>query len=158
MKPLLALLTALLIALPAFARQTTRSRPKARKPAPTATISPRDPLRLDTINTPSRAILTIRDYSKPLRTHREIIFVENHTPDTLITLDLHIRYDDLSHRELHQRDVTIPLNIPPHSTRQVTFRAWDINHDFYYRGNRRPPVRATPYDIAITATRAIYTH
>lgn len=92
--------------------------------------------------------ITIAGFDKPLRSNYETMFVKNGSENRITGIVIECNYTDLSGRQLHQRTLTIPCNIPAGQTRQVRFRSWDTQQSFYYRLSPKPKrSQATPFDV-----------
>ncbi len=92
--------------------------------------------------------ISLSGYEKPLRSRTETVFATNHSEHHISKLHLTISYHDMQGRELHTRSISVRCDIPPGTTRLITFPSWDKQQVFYYRLSSKP-VRAdgTPYDI-----------
>ena len=135
----------------AMAQRTSRpgARVAAMKSAPAATAT------ADTIVSPTD--ITVRGYDKPLRSRRESFFVTNNNDtDTLRAISVTIDYKDSSGRQLHRAVHRLACDIPPHQTRQLTYKAWDTQQKFYYTRSDVPntTAQASPFDVAISVDTA----
>ena len=109
-------------------------------------------LQYDTLNVDS-AEVKFSGYEKPLRSHRETMFVANNSKDTIKAMTLSIGYYDTSGNMLHQREVNITTNIIPGQRRMIDFPSWDKQQVFYYIKSvpsSRTRGSATPYTITVT--------
>lgn len=105
----------------------------------------------DTIFRPGADMVTLSGYDKPLRSATETLFATNHSSRTIHSVTIHIVYRDMSGRQLHSRDATVAVTIPPGETRQLQFPSWDKQKSFVYHRSRRPPrAEYAPYDITAT--------
>lgn len=150
MKKLLTLsLCIIALASSALSQKTTRTglRPAPRSDSSTASIS-----NLDTIVAPEARIVDINGYDKPLRSRRETFFATNNGNSDIEALAFTIRYYDTQHRILHSASHNIKAEIPSGETRQLNFKSWDTQLNFYYSRSTAPQrvEQATPYDISIT--------
>lgn len=96
------------------------------------------------------AAFSLAGYDKPLRSRYETLLVTNNSTIEVDSLLLTIGYTDLQGRELHKRSVWVEANITPGSTRQCSFRSWDIQMSYVYRHSVKPRRQHTPYDVAIS--------
>lgn len=147
------LFTALMCSITTTAQRTTR---RHLKPIVTTTASPESTAPIDTVNNPSTSTLVLTGYDKPLRSTTESMFIKNLTGRHILSVTLHLEYLDMSGRQLHLRDVTIPCDIPPGQTRQITFRSWDRQKSFVYHRSQRPR-RADYSPYKINASVSTYT-
>lgn len=103
----------------------------------------------DTVYAPSRDIVKLSGYDKPLHTNRETILLSNDTPDTIRGLALTITYTDMQGRQLHERTDTLRAEIPSGSTRMLNISTWDTQYSYYYNRSRIPrTANVTPYDVS----------
>lgn len=103
----------------------------------------------DTIISPSSETIKLSGYDKPLNATKETLFITNNTEHHLLSISINCSYLDTNGRQLHQRDVVIPCDIPPGETRIVSFPSWDKQKSFYYIRSRKPKRGiATPYNIS----------
>lgn len=154
MKRLIVFISSLIVISPAFARRvnTTRKGLKVNK----ANLEIAEPH--DTVTGNICRQITLAGFDKPLRSNYESMFVKNLTDKHLIGLIVECNYTDNSKRQLHQRTLTIPCNIPAGQTRQVRFRSWDTQQSFYYRLSSRPRrAEAVPFDVTCTVLAVITT-
>lgn len=113
-------------------------------------------VRRDTIFAPDGKQIALRGYDKPLTSSHETLFATNHTRSRITGITLRIAYTDLSDRQLHERTVTIPADIPPGATRKLRFRSWDEQCSFYYHKSRQPRTpRVTPYAVKVSIVYAV---
>ncbi len=149
--PLLAIIATLLLALPMMPdrhRTTRRNLHRTTAVAATGAVA-------DTV-VPSSGMVALSGYDKPLRSSRESIFATNRSRRTISAITLRIDYLDPHQRQLHSREVTVPIVIPPGETRQLTFRSWDRQNAFYYHLTGKPRTTAgSPYTIRATPTRLL---
>lgn len=97
--------------------------------------------------------VTLAGYDKPLRSHRETLFVSNHLQADITYLIVHCEYYDMKGRQLHATDHKITCDIPAGETRQIYFSSWDKQQSFYYYLSSRPRrVDATPYKVKCRVT------
>jgi len=96
------------------------------------------------------AAFNLAGYDKPLRSRHETLLVTNNSTLEVDSLLLTIRYTDLRGRELHQRSVWVEANIDPGSTRQCSFKSWDIQMSYVYRHSVKPRRQHSPYDVTIS--------
>lgn len=143
------MLTASAISL--SAQRTTR---KNLRPLPAAAQT--ENTGFDTIVNINPDDILLTGYDKPLRSNKETIFVTNHTDRRILSITLRIDYSDMKGRQLHSRETTVNCDIPPHQTRQLTFRSWDAQQSFVYHRSQRPR-RAdfSPYDIRTAICRYV---
>lgn len=112
--------------------------------------------RCDTV-TPSPGMIDVSGYDKPLRSSRETLFVTNRSARTLTAVELCIIYLDAKGRQLHERTIWLPADIPAGETRRISFRSWDVQRTFYYRLTGRPRRSdGTVYDVSIRPIRAVF--
>lgn len=127
----------LAITLGLHAQRTTRRNLKVKENV--ATVIATDNIIRDSIN------ITISGYDKPLTSHYETLFATNNHSDTILSITIQLNYTTLSGQQLHARQVNIPCNIPSGETRQLQFKSWDTQFNFYYYLSPRPRHRSTPY-------------
>ena len=153
MKPalLIAIMTAIVLAQPLLPDRHRTTRRNLHRSATTIANT----AVADTI-TPSSGMLVLSGYDKPLRSSRESIFATNRSRRTISSVTLQIEYIDAKGRQLHSRDVTLAVRIPPGETRQLTFASWDKQHAFFYNLSGKPRTSAgSPYSIRATPTRIV---
>lgn len=137
------------------AQRTTRRSLRIAQPVSTDTIALQA---LDTVVAPV-ALVAVAGYEKPLRSRRETIHVTNlDTIRPLRLLSLDISYLDIDGNQLHQRKIDLECDIPPHATKMIDFRSWDVQNRFYYSGGPRPRVAAYPFTINLKVISAAYLH
>lgn len=143
---LLAILTAT-IAMDATAQRTTRKNLNKR----TVIVQTKEQagVRNDTILKPDNSLVKLSGYDKPLNTSIETILTTNLSTDTIKAISFRIGYFDTSSRELHQRTVELQCDIPPGSTRMLSYASWDKQKSFYYIRSKKPKRGvATPYEVS----------
>ena len=93
--------------------------------------------------------LRLSGYDKTATADMESLFVTNHSTHRITLLKLQLNYFDMKDRQLHQRDVTLRVDLPAGQTRRVDFRTWDRQHAFHY--HLSPPSRraTSPYKITV---------
>lgn len=149
--PLLAIIASLLLALPMMPDRHRTTRRNLHRATAVTTTQAKD----DTI-VPSSGMVILSGYDKPLRSSKESIFATNRSRRTIAAITLRIDYFDPQERQLHSRDITIPVIIPPGGTRQLTFQSWDRQHAFYYHLTGKPRTSpGSPYTIRATPLRLI---
>lgn len=137
----------LLLSLCAVAQTTTR--PLRSKHSTKKALQ--KPATIDSITADS-ASFRLFGYDKTLRASTESFFATNLTGDTVIQLSGTIEYLTLGKVQLHRRNFSYPITIPPGQTRHITLPAWDKQKVWYYYLSPRPRMatQATPYDIRIS--------
>ena len=90
----------------------------------------------------------LRGYTKRASDSRESFLITNNTSTRMSHVRLRFRYSALDGATLHERDVTVEVNLKPGETRLVSITSWDKQRMFYYHGGPQPRKAATPYSIA----------
>lgn len=144
---LLVVITILLLGI-SFAyperRRTTRSNLHPReeleiKPGVTCWVRPDS----------ARPAVRFCGYEKKQSATKETLFIENLTDSAIVQVDFTIQYFDTSNREIHRRNLTQPVDLPPRRTRRLDIRSWDTQKTYYYLGGPKPRTSATPYTVAV---------
>lgn len=103
----------------------------------------------DTIFSPADSLVLLSGYDKPLRATKESIFITNQSQSAISAINITIDYLDKYGRMLHQRTVTLPVDIPAGETRKADFASWDSQRTFYF--HQSPPARTHtrcyPYSV-----------
>lgn len=94
------------------------------------------------------ADITLRGFSKRKSDAKESFFVTNNTSTRISSIRLLLRYTSLAGQTLHERQVTIAVNLMPGDTRLVSVKTFDIQRQFYYYLNAKPRTSATPFKVA----------
>lgn len=152
MRPVVAVLVACLLAFTFAADaknvKTTRNGIKpSTEAAKLSTTTKSDVVTLDYVHPDS---IEIRGFDKPLYSIKETFLVTNHYSRRLTSMTITIDYVDIADRTFNSRTLTVACNIPPHSTRQLAIRSFDVQKSYYYIRSRRPRAQSTPFDIHIT--------
>lgn len=133
-----------------------RLKPIADSVAPAGKAVDVPEISFDTIVAPADSLVRLSGYDKPLRSAFETMLVTNGFDRTLLQLCVTISYSDLTGRQLHERDVELPVVIPPGATRSVKFKSWDLQKSYYYHLGQKPKVDAvTPYTITCTVNSCV---
>lgn len=96
--------------------------------------------------------VTLRAYNKRASDSRESFLITNNTRHRLSHVTLLLRYSDLDGQLLHERNVSIAVQLRPGQTQLVSIKSWDTQRMFYYYGGPRPRKSATPYRVAYRLT------
>lgn len=126
-------------------QRTTRSNINGRSATVEASVEA-----VDSFVIPDSAEVLLYGYDKPLRSHRETIFVTNNTRHGINAVAITAQYFDSKGRKFHQTHRRVVVEIPVGETRKVDFPSWDKQQSFYYVGSKRPRTSATPYDVALS--------
>ena len=108
--------------------------------------------------TPANDSITVNGYDKPLRSTRETLFVTNRSGSAVNMVSVTITYLSVNGEMFHRRSVNLSCHIPPGETRQIAFRAWDMQQAYYHHTTRVTPrsPKAIPYRAEITVDGAIF--
>ncbi|MGM9860526.1 MAG: hypothetical protein ACI31C_07200 [Muribaculaceae bacterium] len=157
MKALLTLILVVVLACPVVdAQNMRRTTPRGnRRAAPEVS---RIEVVNDTVALPGTDSIAVAGFEKPLRVNKESVFVSNYSSRELISLSLDIIYMDMQGRMLHRVERSLDVSIPSGETRRVEFPSFDTSSLFYYHlsPSSSRAVSATPFDVKITVTRAVY--
>lgn len=157
MKALLTFIIAIVLACPVVdAQNMRRNTPRVNRR--TITEVSRVAVLNDTVALPGTDSIAVAGFEKPLRVNKESVFVSNKSSRELISLSLDIIYMDMQGRMLHRIERSLDVTIPPGETRRVEFPSFDTSSLFYYHlsPSSSRAVSATPFDVNITVTRAVY--
>lgn len=116
------------------------------------------PLRTFTVDSTARTAPTLDDiafsrFDKPVESRNETFLVSNNTDCRLLRISLKIEYFLADAGKIHMRHISIDCDIPPHQTRQLSIRSFDLQQTYRYTGSRVPPRRqAVPFDVKLTPT------
>ena len=94
--------------------------------------------------------ITFSGYSKTVNDANETFFVTNETPFHLSRLCVKFTYSMPEGEMLHEEFYEINCDIPAATTRQVSIRSFDRQHNFYYHLGKKPKRSATPFTVAYT--------
>lgn len=61
---------------------------------------------------------------------------------------LKFQYSTMNGEVIHERVVTVEVNLNPGDTRLAGISSWDKQRMFYYHGGPKPRKSATPYRVA----------
>lgn len=105
----------------------------------------------DTLNAVSPDSILAEGYDKSLRSTRESFRVTNNCSKRLISIDVVAVYRDMEGTMLHSRRLKLDCQIAPGETRQLDFRAWDMQQRFYHHSTRITPRsrKAIPYQVSL---------
>ena len=149
---IIATLVALLVAIPGMARKVKV--PTDTKHARSAATT----LRTFTVDSASTEPAKLSDiafsrFDKPVESRNETFLATNNTDYRLLKISIRIEYQLPGIGRIHQRNLVIDCDIPPHQTRQLSVRSFDTQQTYRYSGSRVPPRRkAEPFDVKLTAT------
>lgn len=130
-----------MVAVAVYAERTTRRGLRPKNVAETVVVV------ADTV-VPDSGKVVISGFDKPLRSSRETFFVSNHYDRPISSIAVQLAYFDMDGRRLHASDKVIHCSIPPGETRQLSVKAWDSQHSFYYHLSVKPRRdRATPFMV-----------
>lgn len=142
-------LLAICLMLAAIIPATARRQSTTRKNLTPADIAPAAHC-LDTLALPADTAVVIAGFDKPLRSRQESFIVVNHLPDTISGMNISLNYTDVASRQLHNREHTLNITVPPGESRMAHIPAWDRQMSYYYIRSRRPP-RATATAFSVQA-------
>lgn len=94
--------------------------------------------------------ITFSGYSKTVNDANETFFVTNETPFHLSRLCVKFTYSMPEGEMLHEEIYEINCDIPAATTRQISIRSFDRQHNFYYHLGKKPKRSATPFTVAYT--------
>ncbi len=152
---LIAALCLLSVSGISHAQRTTRRPLRAPKAVVAVTDSAARPM-LDTIFSPG-ALVAVSGYEKPLRSLRETMHVTNlDTLRPLKSISVNIVYLDVDSSQVHHRRLQLDCDIPPGETKMLSFRSWDVQNRFYYKGGPKPRSAAYPFSIRLSVLSASY--
>ena len=92
--------------------------------------------------------VTLKGYSKKASDSRESFFVTNNTSHRISHIRLLMRYSQMNGEMLHERTVTVEVDLKPGETRLVAIKTFDIQRLFYYYAGPKPRKAATPFKVA----------
>jgi len=116
---------------------------------PQASVSDSDSIALLQVNP---AAVTLRGYNKRASDSRESFLVTNNLKTRISTIRLLLRYSTLNGEMIHERNVTVPVDLAPGQTRLVSVRTFDTQRVYYYYGSSKPRKQATPFTVAFRLT------
>lgn len=106
---------------------------------------PEHPMLFDALNS-----ISFSGYDKRASSKQESIFITNSMPHHLKRVKVRLSYLDNRGRVLHSRDVVLECDVPPGQTRNVSFKTWDKQGNFFYVGGSVPRLaNAIPFDITL---------
>lgn len=86
-------------------------------------------------------------YNKSLNDSYETFYVTNNTPFDISRLIIRFSYTNIKGEVLHEEEYDIQCLIPAGTTRQLSVRTWDKQHNHYYYKSRKPRRSAVPYHV-----------
>lgn len=92
--------------------------------------------------------VTLRGYAKRASDAKESFFVTNNTNGRMSHVTLLLRYTSLKGELLHERQVTVAVQLQPRQSQLVSISSWDVQRLFYYYAGPKPRKAATPYSVA----------
>lgn len=96
------------------------------------------------------AMIAIDKYDKPLRSRHESFFATNRTDNHVSFLKVRLQYLSLQGDTIHEAVRVLECDLPPRSTRRLTFPSWDKQLTLYYFLTDRPSrLHGTPYKVNI---------
>lgn len=132
----------------AEARVRTTQRNLSTNSVPVDRIEPSDGLSDAESGEVSQESVSLRGYTKRASDSRETFLITNNTTGRMSHVRLRFRYSTLGGEVLHERVVTVEVNLKAGETRLVSVPSWDKQRMFYYHGGSQPRKPATPYRIA----------
>lgn len=108
----------------------------------------------DTITAPGKInqILKLSDFKKPANSRVESLMITNlSASDTITSIILDIDYRTARGKQLHRRQVTFTIVVPPGETRHVDTQSWDKQGIFYHKSipPARPSQRTRPFNVTL---------
>lgn len=100
----------------------------------------------DSLMVDPRAV-SLRGYNKRAGDAKESFFVTNHTGRRMSHVTLLLRYASMQGELLHERTVTIPVQLRPGQSQLVSITSWDVQRLFYYYAGPKPRKEATPFTV-----------
>lgn len=92
--------------------------------------------------------VTLRGFTKRASDTKETFFVTNNTKHRISHVNLLLRYRTLDGEQLHEREVTVNVNVGPGETRLASVTSFDRQRMFYYYNGPRPRKSATPFKVS----------
>ena len=137
----------LVLALPLSARtRTTRSKLQvSHMPVEVIKIDPADSASIAEVNPEA---ISLRGFSKRKSDSKESFLVTNNTNHRLSAVRLLMRYTTLDGQLIHERTVTVPVELKPGETKLTAVKTFDVQRMFYYYAGPKPRKEATPFKVA----------
>lgn len=99
-------------------------------------------------------LLSFKNFDKTAASSQESFFVTNGTQWDISRIVLRIRYLRADTDELiHERAVTLEVDLPAGATRQVTTKSFDRQRAYYYYASPRQRKAATAFKVAFRVER-----
>ena len=92
--------------------------------------------------------ITLRGFNKRASDSRETFFVTNNTTHRITHVRLLLRYYAVTGERLHEREVSVEVNLQPGETQLASVRSFDTQRRFYYYAGPKPRKSATPFRVA----------
>ena len=89
-------------------------------------------------------------FDKTATSSVESFFISNALDSEIIGMDILITYFDMQGRQLHKRNVSLDVIVPPHETVRTDIKTWDTQKSFYFHQSAKPKRQATPFTAKIT--------
>lgn len=121
---------------------------KSIAPEPDPIIS----LTTDSLTFVEKILPAIRFYGfdKTVGSAMESFFISNALDSEISGMEIQIKYFDMQGRQLHKRNVTLDIKIPPHETQRTDIKSWDTQRSFYFHQSAKPKRQATPFTVKIS--------
>jgi len=130
-------------------RTTQRNLHTASLPVQVAVV---DSLLADSLREVDPNAVSLRGFNKRASDSKESFFVTNNTRHRLSAVRLLLRYTALDGTMLHERRVTVPVDLDPGETQLAQVRTWDVQRAFYFYAGPKPRKAATPFKVAFRLT------
>lgn len=145
---IIATAVGVVLSMPVTARtRTTQTQIKGASMAvPALTVEAVDSTLLSQTVNPSD--IGLRGFAKRASDTKESFLVTNNTQHRMSSVRLLMRYTTVAGAMLHERRITVPVNLGPGDTQWVTVRSFDTQRIYYYYAGPKPRKQATPFRVS----------
>ena len=88
-------------------------------------------------------------FDKIATSSTESFFISNALDSEICGMEIQITYFDMQGRQLHKRNVSLDVKVPPHETIRTDIKSWDTQKSFYFHQSVKPKRQATPFDVRL---------
>ena len=96
-----------------------------------------------------RNAVSLFNFNKRASDTKESFHVRNNLQQRISSVRLLLRYTALDGTTLHERTVTVPIDLKAGETKMTMIKSFDTQRLYYYYKGTQPRKQATPFKVAV---------